>query len=237
MSANDQDPATCTTSQNQSQATPLSSEGWALRQRAEKSLRGKSALSPENLAKLTPEAAQLMLHELQVHQIELEMQNEQLRQSHLALDTARTRYFDLYDLAPVGYCSVSESGLIVEANLTAATLLGLARGALVKQPFSRFILKEDQDNYYLCRKHLLDTAEPRGCELRMVRRDGTPFWAHLEANVVYLAASTPVIRLVLSDISSSKKAEQAQLASEAFKMTILNSLLSLIHISEPTRPY
>ena len=138
--------------------------------------------------------------------------------------------FDLYDLAPVGYCSVSEQGLIVEANLTAATLLGLARGALVKQPFSRFILKEDQDTYYLCRKHLLDTAEPRGCELRMVKRDGTPFWAHLEANVVYLAASTPVIRIVLSDISARKKAEQAQIASEAFKMTILNSLSAEIAV-------
>ncbi len=110
-----------------------SPSGSALRQRAEASLGGKTALTPENLANLTPEAAQLIQHDLQVHQIELEMQNEQLRQSHHALDAARTRYFDLYDLAPVGYCSVSESGLIIEANLTAATLLGLARGALVKQ--------------------------------------------------------------------------------------------------------
>ena len=204
--------------------------GSALRQRAEASLYGETALTTENLADLTPEAAQLMLHDLQGHQIELEMQNEQLRQSHLALDAARTRYFDLYDLAPVGYCSVSESGLIIEANLTAATLLGLARGALIKQPFSRFILKEDQDSYYLCRKHLSDTGVMQACEFRMVKHDGTPFWAHLEANVVHLAASTPVTRIVLSDISARKKAEQAQLASEAFKLTILNSLSAEIAV-------
>ena len=228
MSANDQDPATCTTWP--SQAATLDSAGPALRERAEECLRGKAALSPENLAKPTPEAAQLMLHELQVHQIELEMQNEELRQSHLALDAARTRYFDLYDLAPVGYCSVSEQGLIIEANLTAANLLGLARRALVRQPFSRFIVKEDQDNYYLCRKRLLDTGQPQACEFRMVRQDGTPFWAHLEATAVYEAGGTPVIRIVLSDISARKKAEQEQIVSEAFKLTILNSLSAEIAV-------
>ena len=96
-----------------------------------------------------------MLHELRVHQIELEMQNEELRRAQAELDAARARYFDLYDLAPVGYCTLSEQGLILEANLTAATLLGVARGALVKQPFTRFILKEDQDIYYLHRKTAL----------------------------------------------------------------------------------
>jgi len=230
MSAKDKDRAASTAWPTQGQAAPFNSAGPALRERAEASLRGKAALSPENLAKLTPEAAQLMLHELQVHQIELEMQNEELRHSQHALDAARTRYFDLYDLAPVGYCSVSEPGLIIEANLTAASLLGLARGALAGKPFSRFIFKEDQDNYYLCRKHLLDTGHPQACEFRMVKDDGTPFWAHLEATAVYEAGGTPVVRIVLSDISARKKAEQAQLVSEAFKLTILNSLSAEIAV-------
>ncbi len=102
-----------------------------------------------------------------MHQIELEMQNEELRRPQAELDAARARYFDLYDLAPVGYCTLSEKGLILEANLTAATLLGVARGALVKQPISRFILKEDQDIYYLHRKQLFETGEPQTCELRI----------------------------------------------------------------------
>jgi PAS domain S-box-containing protein len=77
---------------------------------------------------------------LRVHQIELEMQNEELSRAQEELEASRARYFDLYDLAPVGYFTLSEEGLILEANLTAAKLLGVPRGALVKQPFSSFIL-------------------------------------------------------------------------------------------------
>ena len=101
-----------------------------------------------------------------MHQIELEMQNEELRRAQVELDAARARYFDLYDLAPVGYCTVSEEGLILEANLTAATLLGVARGALVKQPLTRFILTEDQDIYYLHRKQLFETTGGRTAGVR-----------------------------------------------------------------------
>lgn len=86
-----------------------------------------------------------LLHELQVHQIELEMQNEELRESHISLDIVRTRYFDLYDLAPIGYLMLNEHGLIQQANLTVANLLGMGCSSLIKQPFSKLILKVDQD--------------------------------------------------------------------------------------------
>ena len=153
----------------------------ALRRRAERIAWEKAFRIPENMESLSIEAARPMLHELRVHQIELEMQNEELRRAQAELDAARARYFNLYDMAPVGYCTLSEQGLILEANLTAATLLGVARGALVKQPLTRFILPEDQDIYYRHHKQLFESGEPQACELRIVKMDGTAFWVHLAA--------------------------------------------------------
>jgi len=137
--------------------------GQTLRRRAEEMAREQAGPS-------SPEDTSQTLHELRVHQIELEMQNEELRRSEAELDAARARYFDLYDLAPVGYVTVSESGLILEANLTAANLLGVARSALDRQPLSLFILPEDQDVYYLHRKHLLETGQTQVSELRLMKR-------------------------------------------------------------------
>ena len=178
-----------------------------LRQRAEAVFLDQAAALPERLASLSPEATQAMLQELQVHQIELELQNEELRRAQAELDASRARYFDLYDLAPMGYCTVSEPGLIVEANLTLATRLGVARGALVAQPFSRFILKEDADIFYLLRKQLLATGQPQTCELRMTPPASPQFWAQLVVAVVPEAAGPPGLRVVLSDITARKQAE------------------------------
>ncbi|OGV78231.1 MAG: hypothetical protein A3K19_04750 [Lentisphaerae bacterium RIFOXYB12_FULL_65_16] len=124
---------------------------------------------PKAAAAPSPEAAQRLVHDLHVHQVELETQNEELRRAQAELEASRARYFDLYDLAPVGYITVSETGLILEANLTAANLLGVARGALVKQPLTRFIVKEDQDLQYLHCKQLFAGGTPQACELRMLR--------------------------------------------------------------------
>ncbi|MBI5591304.1 MAG: PAS domain-containing protein [Deltaproteobacteria bacterium] len=123
-----------------------------MRRQAEEMVRDKAALLPENIDVLSLEETRQMLHELRVHQIELELQNEELRIAQAELDIIRARYFDLYNLVPVGYFTISAEGLILEANLTAATLLGVVRGTLVKQPIFRFIHKEDQDIYYLHRK-------------------------------------------------------------------------------------
>ena len=161
---------------------------------------------------------QQSLHELRVHQIELEMQNEELRRAQVELDALRARYFDLYDLAPVGYCTLSEGGLIQEVNLTAMTLLDLARGLLVKQPFSRFILKEDQNIFYLHRKQLFDSissgygqaSSPQTCELRMVRKDRSLFWALLESTVARGLDGSLASRVVLSDITERKQIEEAR---------------------------
>src|SRR5512133_3804558 len=176
-----------------------------LRQKAEAEFRESEA---ETIA-LSPDETRQLLHELQVHQIELEMQNDELRRTQAELDATRERYFDLCNLAPVGYLTISEQGLILEANLTAACLLGLDRGALVKKPISRFICKDDQDRYYLNRKQLFKTGEPQACELRMVKKDGTVFWANLMATAARAEDGTFVGRVVLSDISERKQAEEA----------------------------
>lgn len=180
-----------------------------LRQRAEAAFLEKAARLTESLAALPPDEARQTLQELRVHQIELEMQNEELRSAQAELDQARSRYFDLYNLAPVGYCSVGEPGLILEANLTAATLLGMARSALTGQPISRFISKEDQDIYYLQTKRLLETSVPQTFDLRMVKHDGAQFWAHFSATVAQDEQGATVLRVVLSDVSERKQMEEA----------------------------
>ena len=185
-----------------------------LRKQAEATAGENEAMSPEHLAPLTPEAARQMLHELRVHQIQLEQQNEELRRVQAELDAARSRYFDLYNLAPVGYIASNEKGLILEANLTAASLLGMVRGELVKQPISQFILKEDQDIYYLHCKQLFETGTGQACELQMVKKDRTIFWARMEATVARNTAETPLCHVVLSDITERKQSEAALRRSE-----------------------
>ena len=204
-----------------------------LRKGAEEIIREETARLPENREALSLEETAHVLHELRVHQIELEMQNEELRRTQAELNAAKVSYFDLYDLAPVGYVTVSKQGLILEANFTAAALLGTARNVLVKQPFSRFILKEDQDIYYLHRKQLFETGEPQTCELRMARRDETIFWARLEAAVSQDADGGPVSRVVLSDVTEHKAAEETLQKSEEKYRNIFNDAILGIYQTAP----
>jgi len=186
-----------------------------LRVQAEERVREAAAQAPEDFDSLSPEEIRRTLHELRVHQIELEIQNEELRRVQVELDVARARYFDLYDLAPVGYCTLSQQGLFIEANLTAALLLGVARGALVGHPLSRFIVREDQDSYYLRQKQLFRTGEPYGCEWRMLRADRTLFWARLDATTVQDASGAVVSRVVMSDITERKREQAEKVKLEA----------------------
>ena len=178
--------------------------GQALRTRAEALAGERAGERPEDLEAPPLQVALRALHELRVHQIELEMQNEELRRTQEELEVSRARYFDLYDLAPVGYVTLSEKGLILEANLTAAKLLGVARSALVKQPLSRFILPQDQDTYYLHRKALFETNAPQAWECRLLKKDGGPFWAQVEATTAPGVDGVPVCRAVVSDITERK---------------------------------
>jgi len=176
------------------------------RRRAEERLRG----IPADLATIPADEAGRLLHELKVHQIELEMQNDELRRAQQELETSRAKYFEHYDMAPVGYITVSAKGLILEANLRFADLLGVERNRLIKQPLPRYILPEDQDVYYHHRKHLLETGTRQVCELRMFRQDGSPFWARLETGTGRDGENRPSeCRTMVSDITENKQAEVA----------------------------
>ena len=185
----------------------LSDARAELRRQAEKKARQNGEQSQEDLSAMNLETIGQILHELRVHQIELEIQNEELRLAQAQLDTSKVRYFDLYDLAPVGYITLSETGLILEANLTISTLLGTSRSGLINTPISRFILLEDQDIYYLQYKQLFRTRKPQGWELRMVTQTDTWFWARMEATTATQKDSTLVIRVIVSDITGQKQTE------------------------------
>ena len=187
------------------------------------------------------DSEQKLIHELQVHQIELEMQNEELRRTQTELEASRARYFDLYNMAPVGYITLSEKGLIKEANLTVATLLGVERSQLVNQPLSRFILPEDQDLYYLHQKRLLEAPSAGSgqagvtqvWEMRLIKKDGDPFWTRVEVGAVQQVYDGPLWRVIISDITELQQVVAALLESEKglrkLNERILNMVMILSH--------
>ena len=170
--------------------------------------------TPENISHLTPVEIWKIVHNLRVHQVELETQNEELRRLQAELDVSWKRYFDFYNLAPVGYCTISENGLILEANLTAVSFLGMTRSELINQPLTNFVHQQDQDIYYLFRKQLIESSEPQACDLRVVRPDGTTLWAHLSATLAQDESGAPLSWMMLSDITEQKQAEMALQESE-----------------------
>ena len=191
-----------------------------LRQRAEE-------IAKANEAKLdriiSPAETRLALHELQVHQIELEMQNEELRNTQRELEILRAKYFDLYDLAPVGYVTLNDKGLILEANLTFATMLSVPRKFLVNKPITRFLLKEDQDVYHRYFKELLGTCKLQACELRIVPQGSAPSWVKIEAISAQDMSGAGVYHVAINDITERKKIEKELYEAETLQRAIFNS--------------
>ncbi len=171
-----------------------------LRKKAEKRLK------PETIPidKLSDEEVRKLAHELQVHQIELQMQNEELHSAQLLIEESRHKYLDLFEFAPIGYFTISEEGLILEANLTGAAMLGIERNLLIKKPISKFIAREYQDQYYLYKKAIYDGKEANACELKMVKKDGTVFHVQFEGSIAHDAGdNTRQCRTLITDISSA----------------------------------
>jgi PAS domain S-box-containing protein len=185
-----------------------------IRQRAEEKIRlgEASALSavPLNDAR--------QLHELQVHQIELEMQNDELRRAQRELETQNCQL--LFDLAPIGYLTVNTHGLIEEANRAAATMFDVAKSVLLHNVISGFIFPEDQHIYVLYHSRLIETGELQSWELRMLRSDGTTFWAQLQAIPAYGGKYL----VTIADISTLKQTEAAFQVQEQFLRSTIDGL-------------
>ena len=160
---------------------------------------------------LSSDEAHRLLHDPLRHQV---MQNGELSRTRGERESLRAHFSDLYDQAQVGYLTVSKEGLILEAGLISTHLPGKGRGALVGQPFIRFIFPRDRNIYYRCHKELFETGAPKVCEVRIAKDDASHFWAQLEATVAMVPGRAPVCRVVMSDITERKQAEEGLLVSE-----------------------
>jgi PAS domain S-box-containing protein len=140
---------------------------------------------------------------LRVHQFELEMQNETLRQTQIELEESRDHYVDLYEFAPVGYLTLTSSGLIKQINLTCAAMLGAERKQLLQLRFAKYLAAEDLDRWQQQFLRLLRHDENAVCELTLQRSDGSRFQARLDCQP--LAGATPLVRVAVTDITDSKR--------------------------------
>lgn len=167
------------------------------------------------------------IHELRVHQIELEMQNDELLKAQNELEQSRSKYYDLFDFAPIGYFILDKKGNISEVNLTGASMLGLERNILMAKPLALFINNKDKDNFYMNRQAVLKTAIHRRFDVKMLCKNKEDFYAEL---LVYPVANADGIishtRIAVIDISQRKQAEEKLLVYQE-QLRILSSRLTL----------
>ncbi len=191
---------------------------------------------PQFFENLSREAMQKALDDLHVQHIELEVQNAELRRIQEKLDLEFARYFDLYNLAPVGYCILNAKGRLTEVNLTLICLLKIDKNKILSWPISHFIHEEDQHYFLKLRSQILKPLAQTEtelaiqktvltCELRMIKSDGTLFWAQLQGQLSQTSDSTNAeIQLMISDISEIRKLQDLQRENAANYRTILDSI-------------
>jgi len=199
-------------------ATPPKS----FRERAEEMLR----TSRSDVDGIQRDDVRKLVHELQVHQIELEMQNEELRRAQVELAESRDRFSDLYEFAPVGYLTLDKDGQILEANLTAAKLLGVDRKNLVGAQLANFVGRPSQDDYYRHRRAVFSSDARQVCELEMQPAGGPPLAVRLES----IASDTSrepqrECRTALIDVTERKQAADELRQSEMRYRTLFNTLI------------
>ena len=167
------------------------------------------------LRQLPPDDVLHLVHELQVHQIELEMQNEELRRAQETITETGNRYADLYDFAPVGYVTLDPQGLINEVNLTGAKLLGAPRDLLLQKPFILFVAPGDRQAFQAYLKRLPAGGAPQSLELEINPQQGPPGAVSLESLAMVEAGGQVIqYRIAITDITRRRKAEDDLRRSE-----------------------
>src|ERR1043166_1174717 len=192
-----------------------------LRRRAEVRLRGerKGPRSKAGSRKASADTVRT-LHELEVHQIELEMQNAELQKVRDALEAALANYTDLYDFAPVGYFSLDESGVILEANLMGAAWLGVERSRLINRRFSLFVNPSGRLAFMAFLKKVFSGPGDQDCEALLVKENGATFWAAFRAApAVFPKGTKKWCRIAFADITVRKTAEMAPRRLEGLSET------------------
>ena len=157
-----------------------------------------------NLETLSTGETQQLLRDLQRRQTELEAQNMELLRIQIDLETLKNRYMNFYDMAPIGYLTISGNGIIIEANHTAAYMLGVTRSDLLESPILQFVCHEDQDIYDLQQKRLIKTAKLLAWEMRLLKTDGSLLWANLSATTMQPSEYL----MTMTDITEQKRTEK-----------------------------
>jgi PAS domain S-box-containing protein len=170
--------------------------------------------------KVDAEPGEVLMHELLVHKVELEMQNEELRKAHLEMEEARDRYVNLYEFAPISYITLSREGLISKINLTGCILLGVDRYQLISRRFSHYVAEHDRDRWHRLFMGMMKHpgSEKQAFDLQMLRPDGTIY--HVQLNCLNWEADEKdnVLRMALTDISKLKFAEaELKIAATVFE--------------------
>jgi PAS domain S-box-containing protein len=186
-----------------------------LRHRAETRLKAQAEYA--HLAAPQTEAdARRLLHELQVHQLELEMQNAELHEARNSVEALLETYTDLYDFAPVGYLSIDEEGLILEVNLVGAALLGIERSRLINRRLQSFVAPASRMMFPSFFKKVFSGPEKQICEISLLNEQGTPFWADVQAaSAPSLRGARKWCRMAISDLTTLKQAEEVRIRLEA----------------------
>ena len=197
-----------------------------LRKRAEEKL--KTKITPPKA--ISDKETRQLIHELQVHQIELEMQNEELRKAQTELEESRTMYSVLYDFAPVGYFIFDKNGLILEANLTAAKKLGVERNVLVQKPFRAYIVAVEREIFDRHLQKVMRGSEQQTCEIKLKRKNGAEFYVQLESMAAEESSGDKICRTSVIDITERKRADEAMRESEERYHSVVDSAEDSIYL-------